>query len=51
MKREVQEKLLLVYGLVIWYPCSLSLNSSLRYCGVVSQIDTVEGPSLLLVLL
>jgi hypothetical protein len=50
-KKEVQEKPLLVYGLVIWSLCSLSLNSSLRYYGVVSQIDMVEGRSLSLVLL
>ena len=50
-KKEVQEKPLSVYGLVTWSLYSLLLNSSLHYCGVVSQIDTVEGPSLLLVLL
>lgn len=50
-KKEVQEKLLLVYGLGISSLYSSSLNSSRHYCGVVSQIDTAEGPSLLLVLL
>jgi hypothetical protein len=50
-KKEVQEKPLSVCGLVIWSLCSLLLNSSLRYCGVVSQIDTVEGRSLSLLLL
>ena len=48
-KKEVREKLLSVCGLVIWSLCSLSLNSSLHYCGVVLRIDTVDGRSLLLV--
>jgi hypothetical protein len=50
-KKEVQGRQLSVCGLVIWSLCSLSLNSSLHYCGAVLQIDTVEGRLSLLVLL